>query len=170
MVRNDPTPVLKRSGYAGEKFVATSGAMRGTIVIGRMVQLMNCDGSVRVRHDAVRPVTTRSPAVLAAAALLLAPLPALADRHCYPALDSYFAARAAAIDPDRACAEAWAGAAEALGYATTNAQICGCAPLIAGLEGLGDALPEGDLSCDDALARIRDAADAIKDHVTACHR
>ncbi len=111
--------------------------------------------------------------LLVAAPVALIALPVWADRHCGPVLESYYQARQAVLDTETSCAAAIETATPRLEAALTNARICGCTPLIEGLEAaldslLSDPAPE---ACDDRREAILDEdLDAlIKGLVEDCH-
>lgn len=101
------------------------------------------------------------------AALLLA-APAAADRHCFPALDGYFAARQQLLEGE-SCAPALAAAKAALEDAVANARICGCAALVELMEALRSELSGQERACEAAAAVVLDSEERAKDVVRLCH-
>jgi hypothetical protein len=94
--------------------------------------------------------------------------PAVADRHCYPALDEYFAARQALLDEALACETGLVEAYANLDAAVELAQICGCTPLVTLIQELRDS-EAADIACSTIRDRVFHAETAVKDAVHDCH-
>jgi len=112
---------------------------------------------------------------LLAMVLGLIALPAWADRHCGPVLDSYYSARQAALDEQTSCSAAIQTAEKRLEETRTNARICGCTSLIEGLDSAIAATLYSDkaapMVCDEQRAAVlNDTLDErIKALIIACH-
>lgn len=104
-----------------------------------------------------------------ALASLLAALPggaALADRHCSPAIDGYFAARQIALADPGACESDLAAMEAPLASAVEWAQICGCADLEGRLRALAERPGE---SCPARLEAILGADEEIRKSLERCY-
>ncbi len=104
-------------------------------------------------------------------ALCLAAVPGglWADRHCYPALDSYFFARQALQSDTPSCALRLERAAAQLDEARFGAELCGCSVYAGLLARLADVARDEALACADASAAVLDARAEAEAAVAACH-
>jgi len=98
----------------------------------------------------------------------LAGTPVAADRHCFPALDSYYDARRDLMAIDADCSARLNRAVADLDLAISDAEICGCAPLTGHLRGLLErATAPG--ACSAAVASLLHAEETTRRRVTDCH-
>lgn len=106
---------------------------------------------------------------MAVALTVLAPGIATADRHCYPALDAYFAVRFVLLAEGSSCPARLTEAADILDEALANAQICSCTALVEHLEGLTAVTRNETRGCLERSAVLLDAEAETKTTVSACH-
>lgn len=96
--------------------------------------------------------------------------PAFADRHCFPALDSYYAARQNIISPAENDAGALLLATENIAAALNEAELCGCEVLQRRLGGLVDSLKKTNTTNDSVRQQVLDAEVGIFAALEQCHR
>ena len=106
---------------------------------------------------------------LSFSSFLFSMAPGLADRHCFPAQDAYFAARYLLQEGGEKCEPALDAARDELDAAIDQAGICGCTDLIANLEQLRRIAGNHKQSCEDRSEALLDAKAQIEGTVRDCH-
>jgi len=93
----------------------------------------------------------------------------LADRHCYPAQDAYFAARLDLLANGAVCETQIEAASATLRSALFEAEICGCDALILHFRDLVEVGEDGTRDCNDRASTLLNAEAATKAVVLSCH-
>ncbi len=103
------------------------------------------------------------------AVCLMGASPILADRHCGPASEMYYAARQMLLDPAPGDAANVAEALSTLEDARLDAVICGCPAIIDTLTDLGRAARAPGLTPEAAAQIILQARSTLDAAERACH-